>query len=54
MREQTFQKTAREKEDIEWLRVWCEDTNAALPRVLLIGDSITEGYHAGAQRCARR
>ena len=49
MREQTFQKTAREKEDIEWMRVWCEDTNAALPRVLLIGDSITEGYQAGVR-----
>lgn len=37
-------KTAAKKEDIEWLRIWCEDTNAALPRVALIGDSITEGY----------
>ena len=34
------------KEDIEWLRLWCEDTNDnALPRVALIGDSITEGYY---------
>lgn len=34
------------KEDIEWLRLWCEDTNDnTLPRVALIGDSITEGYY---------
>lgn len=33
------------KEDIEWLRLWCENTNdSTLPRVALIGDSITEGY----------
>ena len=33
------------KEDIEWLRLWCENTNdVTLPRVALIGDSITEGY----------
>lgn len=33
------------KEDIEWIRGWCEDTvKEDLPRVLLIGDSINEGY----------
>lgn len=33
------------KESIEWLRIWCEDTNnEKLPRVALVGDSITEGY----------
>ena len=38
-------KTKTPKEDIEWLRIWCEDTNdSTLPRVALIGDSITEGY----------
>lgn len=38
-------KTKTVKEDIEWLRLWCEDTNdETLPRVALIGDSITEGY----------
>ena len=38
-------KTKTAKEDIEWLRIWCENTNdTALPRVALIGDSITEGY----------
>ena len=38
-------KTKTMKEDIEWLRLWCEDTNdASLPRVALVGDSITEGY----------
>ncbi|MBE7077867.1 MAG: hypothetical protein E7377_04095 [Clostridiales bacterium] len=38
-------KTKTLKEDIEWLRIWCEETNDQnLPRVALIGDSITEGY----------
>ena len=46
MKEQTFQTTASAKEDIEWLRVWCENTNASARRVLLIGDSITENYQA--------
>ena len=33
------------KENIEWIRSWCEDTdNKNLPRALLIGDSINEGY----------
>lgn len=33
------------KEDYEWLRCWCEDVNdSSLPRVALVGDSITEGY----------
>lgn len=34
------------KEDTEWLRIWCEEVNDnSLPRVALIGDSITEGYY---------
>lgn len=38
-------KSRTAKEDIEWLRLWCEETNdPTLPRVALIGDSITEGY----------
>ena len=45
----TFDKEAQEnleKESIEWLRIWCEDTNnGQLPRIALIGDSITEGYY---------
>lgn len=33
------------RENIEWLDVWMPNTNDhALPRVLLIGDSITRGY----------
>jgi hypothetical protein len=33
------------RENIEWLDVWLPDTNArGLPRVLLVGDSITRGY----------
>ena len=46
MNKQTFDKLGEKKqlkEDIEWLRLWCEDTNErTLPRVALIGDSITE------------
>lgn len=39
-------KTKYAKEDTEWLRIWCEDVNVEnLPRVALIGDSITEGYN---------
>jgi lysophospholipase L1-like esterase len=33
------------RENIEWLDIWIPDSNShALPRVLLIGDSITRGY----------
>lgn len=33
------------REDTEWLDVWLPNTNSHdLPRVLLIGDSITRGY----------
>jgi lysophospholipase L1-like esterase len=37
---------APHRENIEWLDVWIPDTNAAtpLPRILLIGDSITKEY----------
>ena len=38
-------KTKTLKEYIEWLRLWCEETSETkLPRIALIGDSITEGY----------
>ena len=38
--------TNHKKENIEWLRIWCEDVNDnTLPHVALIGDSITEGYY---------
>lgn len=34
-----------QKEQKEWVRCWCDETNESdLPRVLLIGDSITNGY----------
>jgi lysophospholipase L1-like esterase len=36
------------REDIEWLDVWVPGNNSTgLPRVLLIGDSITRGYYQG-------
>ena len=45
----TFDKEAKvnlSKEKYEWIRIWCEDTNCdELPRVALVGDSITEGYY---------
>lgn len=34
------------KENFEWLRSWCDNANNGdLARVLLVGDSITEGYN---------
>ena len=39
------------REDIEWLDVWLPDTNDNnLPRVLLIGDSITRGYYPEVEK----
>jgi hypothetical protein len=36
------------RESIEWCNIWVPDaTNSALPRVLLIGDSISMGYYDG-------
>jgi len=36
-----------EKERFEWVRSWCDQADQCnLPRILLIGDSITEGYQA--------
>lgn len=33
------------KEKYEWVRCWCDNANKYdLPRILLVGDSITEGY----------
>ena len=33
------------KEQFEWIHSWCDETlNNELPRVLLVGDSITHGY----------
>ena len=34
-----------QKERFEWIHSWCDETqNGDLPRVLLVGDSITYGY----------
>ena len=36
-----------QKERYEWVRSWCDEADKAdKPRVLLVGDSITEGYQA--------
>ncbi len=38
------------REEIEWLDVWIPgNSNTQLPRVLLIGDSITRGYYGGVE-----
>ncbi|HVK09260.1 MAG TPA: SGNH/GDSL hydrolase family protein [Gemmataceae bacterium] len=38
------------REDIEWLDVWIPGNQVKdLPRVLLIGDSITRGYYGGVE-----
>jgi lysophospholipase L1-like esterase len=39
------------RENIEWLDVWMPNTNdSALPRILLIGNSITRGYYPEVQK----
>lgn len=39
------------REDIEWLDVWMPFTNdSTLPRILLIGNSITRGYYGEVQK----
>jgi hypothetical protein len=39
------------REDIEWLDVWLPHSNDhRLPRVLLIGDSITRGYYPDVEK----
>lgn len=48
----TFNKSCdrTDKEYFEWVRLWCDNTNdSSLPRVALIGDSITEGYYKAVQ-----
>ena len=53
MNKQTFEEsidTKRRKEGIEWLRLWCENTQSTLPRVALIGDSITEQVFEGIKK----
>lgn len=42
----TGKKTAPIREDVEWLDVWIPDNNEHdMPRVLLIGNSITRAYY---------
>jgi len=39
------------RERIEWVDIWVTDTNKDdLPRVLLVGDSITRGYFGGTEK----
>ena len=44
----TFEKNKKNrKEKYEWIHSWCDETDANdLPRVLLVGDSITYGYES--------
>lgn len=32
------------RKKIEWTRIWCENTDSGLPRILSVGDSITDAY----------
>ncbi len=53
MNKQTFEESVDKqykKEYIEWLRLWCENTSSELPRVALIGDSITEQVYEGVKK----
>ncbi|MBO5736182.1 MAG: SGNH/GDSL hydrolase family protein [Clostridia bacterium] len=53
MNKQTFEASTDrlyKKESIEWLRIWCENTHSSLPRVALIGDSITEQVFEGIKK----
>jgi hypothetical protein len=53
MNKQTFEENTDQvykKEQIEWLRLWCEDTHSELPRIALIGDSITEQVFEGIKK----
>ena len=53
MNEQTFEVSVgkkQKKEASEWIRIWCEDTESPLPRVALIGDSITEQVFEGVKK----
>ncbi len=44
-------RNAAVRESIEWLDVWMPNTNdRGLPRVLLIGNSITRGYYPEVQK----
>lgn len=43
-----------QKEKYEWIHSWCDETaRTDLPRVLLIGDSITNGYQAKVREALR-
>jgi GDSL-like Lipase/Acylhydrolase family len=42
-----------DREAVEWCDIWmphANETNASLPHVLLIGDSITRGYYSGVEK----
>lgn len=42
------------KEQFEWIHSWCDETkNADLPRVLLVGDSITHNYQEKVRELLR-
>jgi hypothetical protein len=49
-----FRNRQVKREDIEWCDVWMPDMNRhELPRVLLIGDSITRAYYKGVEQNLR-
>ena len=44
----------KKKEQFEWIHSWCDETmRGDLPRVLLVGDSITHGYQEKVRELLR-
>lgn len=44
----------RQREQIEWSELWVEAANSTLlPRVLLVGDSITKSYYSRTSNCLK-
>lgn len=38
------------RESIEWCDIWVKDADKSVPRVLLVGDSITKSYHSFVEK----
>src|SRR3954471_16722763 len=52
--EEPASQPALHRENTEWLDVYITNTNAAgLPRILLIGDSITREYHSVVEKALK-
>jgi len=53
--DQPATQSSLHRENIEWLDVWIPDTNSSanLPRILLIGDSITKEYGPNVEKALK-